>query len=257
MRLGVTLSLFLAAGTARGDLVGPCDKLLVNGIRAHVAEATQKGFWRASYEPLCAAFERASRDATGAAAREAWAAVGGEGEYDRARFDKLKTAYCALSRSVAADRQAYREAAIGLAPQAVKQWERCDAAVNGKYGPPMEVEQLDELTLSVSLKPAARDLRSVRVVLEGFDWCSGALDGTRPGGVPARVEIPILARNRDHDIACFRRVDRNAPCGSLVAPPASLRIEFRDGDGEGDAARREHTFQLARVMAQCPVPPLP
>jgi hypothetical protein len=258
MRLAVLLLAALSAGQARAaPAVDPtfCDKLLEEGVRSYVSGATRNGFRRAVYPSLCSTFERARRDTTEAAAREAYALVGGEGEYDSDRFDKLKTAYCTLEKRLAANRPMFEKVTGALNPQALQAWRRCTDASLGRYGPALEVEQIDEYTLSFTLQPAAYDLRSVQVTLDGFDWCSGFIQGSaRPKGGAARFEIPILARNKEHDLACYRKVARKAPCGTEAAAPASLKLEFEGGK----AARVTHHFEMARVMSpECAPPPSP
>ena len=251
MRLTVIVVATLLAGPARAG-VGPCDRLLEQGIRSYVGETTEKGFARNAYALLCAAFERASEDKTGAATKEAYAMVGGVGEFDEARFGKLKSAYCTLSKGRQDQQEGLLEAARALRPDAVKAWQRCVDAGKGKYGPAFEVEQADDLTLSVRFDPV-RDMRSVQITLDGFMRCSGVLgDHKLVEGAPTSVSIPVLAKNKVQDFACFRRMMRDAPCGTQMVVPASMRIRFEDGKG-----RIDHHFTMSRVMSGCPLPPQP
>lgn len=253
MRLCVLLAATVAAGTARADL-GPCDKLLEEGIRSYVSEAARKDFRRAAYGSLCSTFEKASKDATRAAARSVYEMVGGEGEWDRAKFDGLTAAYCTLGKSFAANLQLYRKTAGSLSPEAVKAWKRCSDAAKGKYGPAMEVEQVDDYALSFTLRPVAHDLSSIRVTVDGFDKCAGFVQGAEPRGGSARFDVPFLGRNREHDLACFRRLAKNPPCGTEAALPASLTLELEDGSG----VKLVHHFKMARVMSwECPLPTSP
>lgn len=256
MRLGVVLLAALSAAPASAaPAVDPtfCDKLLEEGVRSFVGEATRNGFRRAVYRTLCATFERARQDSTEAAAREAYALVGGEGEYDRGRFDKLTTAYCTLEKRLADHRPLFEKSAGEVNPRALQAWRRCTDASRGRYGPAIEVEQIDELTLSFTLQPAAYDLRSVHVTIAGFEWCSGFTQGSaRPkDGAAARFDLPVLPKNREHDLACFRKVAKQAACGTEAAAPASLELEFEGAKG----ARVTHRFELGRVMSSACAPP--
>jgi hypothetical protein len=253
MRFSVALVAAVVAGTARAD-IGPCDKLLEQGIRSYISDAVQKDFRRAAYESLCSTFERASKDASHAAAKELYTMIAGEVEYDRVKFDKLKTAYCTLGKSFAANLPLYRKTAGSLSPEALKAWKRCIDAGKGKHGPAIEVEQIDDYALSFTLRPTVHDLRSVRVTVDGFDKCAGFVQGAEPRGGSARFDVPVLARNKEHDLACFRKVAKRPPCGTEAAVPASLTLELHDGSG----VRMKLHFEMARVMSwECPLPASP
>jgi hypothetical protein len=253
MRLGAALVAAAVAGSARADL-GPCDKLLEQGIRSYVSAAARKDFPRAAYPSLCSAFEKASKDPAHASARAAWEAVGGERERDRLELGRLKTAYCTLGKPFAAHVPLYRKTAAALSPGSVKAWQLCTDAAKGKYGPAMEVEQIDDYALSFTLRPTASELRSVQVTVEGFDKCAGFVQGAEPRGGPARFDVPVLAKGREHDLACFRKLARKPPCGAEAAVPASLALEFEDGSGR----RFTHRFEMGRVMSwECPPPGAP
>ncbi|HEY6006214.1 MAG TPA: hypothetical protein VIV57_25265 [Anaeromyxobacter sp.] len=253
MRFGALLVATVLAAPARAD-VGPCDKLLEQGIRSYVSESTRNDYRRAAYESLCATLERASKDSTRDEAKRIFPEVVGEGEYDRVKLDGLRTAYCTLGKSLGANQRLYRKAAGTLRPRAVEAWRRCLDAAAGKYGPPIEIEQIDDYALSFTLRPAAHDLRSVRITMEGFDRCVGFVRGADPNGASVQLDIPVLARNKEHDLACFRRVAKKPPCGTEAAAPASLTIRFDGGNGRSF----EHRFELARVMSwECPLPASP
>jgi hypothetical protein len=198
--------------------------------------------------------ENASRDATGAAPKEAYAVLGGEGEYDRGRLDGLRTAYCALAADVAASRAHYEEAARALNPGALKAWRRCADAAAGRYGPPMEIEQIDAYSMSFGFLALPYDLRSVRVTIQGFDRCTGFVRGAGEKGRPTRLEAAVLPKGQTPEVGCFRRAARDARCGSEVAAPASLDVEFEGANGK----RVQHRFELGRVMSpRCEPPPAP
>lgn len=189
MRFGALLVATVLAAPARAD-VGPCDKLLEQGIRSYVSESTRNDFRRAAYESLCATLERASKDSTRDEAKRIFPKVVAEGEYDRVKLDGLRTAYCTLGKSLGANQRLYRKAAGTLRPRAVEAWRRCLDAAAGKYGPPIEIEQIDDYALSFTLRPAAHDLRSVRITMEGFDRCVGS------SGAPIRTGPPCSSTSR-------------------------------------------------------------
>lgn len=252
MPVGLVLLAAVAAGPTAAQL--GCDKLLEQGLHAWIGNAVPKDFAPAAYAQVCATLEKASRDATGAAAKETYAHLGGEGEYDRARLDGLRTAYCALAADVAASRARYEEAARALNPGALKAWRRCADAAAGKYGPSIEIEQIDAHTMSFGFPALPYDLRSVRVTIQGFDRCAGFVRGAGEKGRPTRLEAAVLAKGQDHEVGCFRRAAGDAPCGSEVAAPASLDVEFEGAKGQ----RVEHRFELGRVMSRrCAPPPAP
>jgi hypothetical protein len=250
MRLGFVLVAAMAAGPARAEL-GPCDKLLEHAVRSYVGEAARKDFPRMAYPSICAAFESASKDRTRDAERKSWGLVGGEGEYDRAKFDGLKTGYCTLGKSLLSNVPLYRTAAGALEPRSMKAWKRCVDAADGKYGPPLDVEQIDEYALSFTLRPAASDVRGGRVTVQGFEKCRAFSARFEPKGRKARFEVPALAKGKEHDLVCFRKVAKKPPCGTELAMPASLTLELEDARG----VRIQHRFRMARVMSrECPPP---
>jgi hypothetical protein len=250
LRLGAVIAAAALAGFARAD-IGPCDKLLEHGIRSYVSEAARNDFRRSDYGTVCAAFEKASRDKTHATAKALYEQVGGEGDFDPRKFGRLTSAYCTLGKTFAANLPLYRKTAGSLWPESVEAWRRCSEAAKGKHGPAMEVEQIDDYTLSFTLHPTARDLLSVKVTMEGFDKCSGFVQDARPQGAPAQFDVPVLVKDRVHDLACFRRIARKPPCGTEATAPATFRIDFEDGEGK----RFTHRFRMARVMSwECPLP---
>jgi hypothetical protein len=249
-RVGAALVAILLAVDARAFDPDFCDKVLEEGVRSFVADATAKGFGRATYESLCAVFEKAAEDPTGAGAAKAFEQVGGVGAFERARFDGLKTAYCTLAKRLQTSRELYRETAAAVSPEAVRAWKRCTDAASGKYGPAMEIEEIDDASLSFTIQPVRYDLRRVRVTVAGFERCTGFV-AARPGGASARFEVPVLGKGKEHDLACFRLHAKRPPCGSEEAMPASLTLDLEDGRGH----RFEHRFSMARVMSRaCPLP---
>jgi hypothetical protein len=254
MRLRVVLLAAVVASPARAEL-GFCDKMLEYIVRSYVSETTRKDFGRgaraAAYDSLCPTFEKAAKGKD-ADRRQAFEAVGGEGKYDQAKFDKLKRAYCTLTKSIADEQAPYQKTASALKPKAMIEWKHCTEAAKGKYGPPIEVEQIDDFILSFTLKPAERDLRSVRVTFDGFRKCSGFLQWNNASEKATLVEIPVLPRNREADLACFREA-KKPPCGTEAAGPAHLTLEFEDG-----GRKVKHQFDLVRVMStECPLPGSP
>jgi hypothetical protein len=254
MRLRVVLLAAVLASPARAE-ADYCDKMLEYIVRSYVSEATRKDFGggarAAAYDSLCATFEKAAKEKD-KARREAFEAVGGEGKYGQAKFDKLKTAYCTLAKSITSEQAAYRKTANALRPEAMTEWKRCTEAAKGKYGPPMEVEQIDDFILSVTLKPTEHDLRTVRVTFDGFHKCSGFVEWNKASEKPTLFEIPVLPRNRETDLACFREA-KKPPCGTEAAGPAHLTLEFEDG-----GRKVKHRFDMVRVMStQCPLPGSP
>lgn len=242
----------VAAGPTAVEL--GCDRLLEQGLHAWIGNAARKDFAPAAYAQVCAALEKASRDATGAAAKETYALLGGEGEYDAARLLGLRTAYCTLASDVAASRARYEEAARALAPRALEAWRRCASAAAGRYGPPIEIEQIDAYTLSFAFPALPYDLRSVRVTIQGFERCAGFVRGAGEKGRPTRLDAAVLAKGQDPEVGCFRRAASDAPCGSEIAGPASLHLQFEGASGK----RVEHRFDLGRVMSRrCEPPPAP
>jgi hypothetical protein len=254
MRLRVVLLAAALASPARAEL-GFCDKMLEYIVRSYVSEATRKDFGRgarvAAYDSLCATIEKAAKGKD-ADRRQAFEAVGGEGKYDPAKFDKLKRAYCTLTKNITDQQAAYQKTASALKPKAMTEWKHCTEAAKGKYGPPMEVEQIDDFILSFTLKPEEHDLRSVRVTFDGFHRCSGFLQWNKATDKATLFEIPVLPRNRETDLACFREA-RKPPCGTEAAGPAHLTLEFEDG-----GRKVKHQFDMVRVMStECPLPGSP
>jgi hypothetical protein len=249
MPVGLMLLAAFAAGPTAAEL--GCDRLLEQGLHAWIGNATRKDFAPAAYALVCAMLEKVSRDATGAAAKETYALLGGEGEYDRARLDGLRTAYCALAEEVAANRARYERATRALNPRALKAWRRCADAAAGRYGPPIEIEQIDAYTMSFGFPGLPYDLRSVRVRIQGFDRCSGFVRGAGEKGRPTLLETAVLAKGQDPELGCFRRSAPDAPCESEVAAPATLDVEFVDAKGQ----KVEHRFELGRVMSRRCAPP--
>lgn len=230
-----------------------CDRLLEQGLHAWIGNAARKDFAPAAYAQVCAALEWASRGTTGAAAKGTYAALGGEGGYDRVRLDGLRTAYCALAGDLGASRARYEEAARALDPGALKAWRRCADAAAGTYGPPIEIEQIDAYTMSFGFPDLPYDLRSVRVTIQGFDRCAGFVRGAGEKGRPTQLEAAVLAKGQAPEVGCFRRVAPDAPCGSEVAAPATLTVQF-----EAKGQNVEHRFELGRVMSRrCEPPPPP
>jgi hypothetical protein len=252
MPVGLMLLAAIAAGPTAAQL--GCDRLLEQGLHAWIGNATRKDFAPAAYAQICATLEKASRDATGAAAKDTYVLLGGEGEYDRAKLDGLRTAYCALAGDVAANRARYEKAAHTLNPSALKAWRRCADAAAGRYGPPIEIEQIDAYTMSFGFPSLPYDLRSVRVRIQGFDRCAGFVRGAGEKGRPTLLEAAVLAKGQDPEVGCFRRAASDAPCGDEVAAAASLDVEFEAAKGQ----RVEHRFELGRVMSRrCAPPPAP
>ncbi|MFL5430905.1 MAG: hypothetical protein ACJ79M_14900 [Myxococcales bacterium] len=254
MRLRVVLLAAVLTSPARADL-GFCDKMLEYIVRSYVSEATRKDFGMgaraAAYDSLCPMFQKAAKGKD-ADRRQAFEAVGGEGKYDSAKFDKLKKAYCTLARSIAEEQAAYQKTASALKPKAMTEWKHCTEAEKGEYGPPMEIEQIDDFILSFTLKPGERDLRSVRIKFDGFRKCSGFLQWNKPSEKGTLVEVPVLPKGREADLACFREA-KKPPCGTEAAGPAHLTLEFEDG-----GRKVKHQFDLVRVMStQCPLPASP
>lgn len=249
MPVGLILLAAVAAGPTAAEL--GCDKLLEQGLHAWIGNAARKDFAPAAYAQVCATLERASRDATGAAAKDTYALLGGEGGYDRAKLDGLRTAYCALAVDVAANRARYEKAARALNAGALKAWRRCVDAAAGRYGPPIEIEQIDAYTMSFGFPSLPYDLRSVRVRIRGFDRCAGFVRGAGEKDRPTLLAAAVLAKGQDPEVGCFRRAAPDAPCGNEVAAPASLEVEFEGAKGR----RVEHRFELGRVMSRRCDPP--
>jgi hypothetical protein len=251
MRFSLVLIAAMVAGPARADDLGPCDKILEYVVRSYVSEATRKDFGRGSrvqaYQTLCSEFQKASKDAS--QARRMYQTVGGEGAYEKSKFDKLKKAYCTLDKNITSDQAVYRKTAAALKPKGLTEWQRCTEAEKGKYGPPMEVEQIDDFIVSFTLKPQDRELRSVRVDLQGFSKCSGFVERHDLGNPASHFEIPVLPKNAEADLACFRQA-KKVPCETESAVPASLKLEFEDG-----GKKIKHEFDMVRVMStECPLP---